>query len=89
MLQSGLVGSDRAIYYGGIMDDVDSIFYKEDSGKKVQWAKRYEGFIFYYKSFVLRNDDASLYVIQDGTLSSVNILTINATDGSLQNFISE
>ena len=71
------------------MNGVDSIFYKEDSRKQVKWAKRYEDFIFYHKSFVLRNDDASLYVIQDGTPSSVNILTINATDGSLQRFILE
>ena len=89
VLQVGELGSDDSIYFGGSIDSVDSVFNKEKSDKTIEWSKRYSSFSFYHHAFVLRNDEASLYVIQEGVSNAVNIMTISAADGSLQAHISE
>ena len=89
VLQVGELASDDSIFYGGSIDSVDSVFNKENSNKTIEWSKRYSSFIFYHQAFVLRNDEESIYVIQEGVSTAVNIITINATDGSLQAHISE
>ena len=81
ILQNGFLGASGSFYYGAIIDGTSSVFSKEDPNNSIVWVKSVASYIYYHESIVLRNDETALYVMKDKN-PTVNIMKINATDGS-------
>ena len=87
IFQKGIMDSNHSIYYGAISSG-DSIFMKENSIHDILWTKKYSPFTFYQDAMVMRNDETAIYVMKEGS-STINILKINTSDGTLMGSVLE
>ena len=89
MIKKGILGPLGNFYFGALANGTDAIFQKEDEERNVLWAYSYANFNFFHQSMSLKNDESALYVVREGISSSVNILEISTTDGTLLRFLNE
>ena len=88
-LKKGILGPSGNFYFEAMTDGTDAIFQKEDADRNVQWTYTYPNFHYFHQSMSLKNDETALYVIREGITTSVDILEINAADGTFLRFLSE
>jgi len=50
------------------------------------WTKSFDDFPFWEEGMYLTNDEASIYLIRDDSSTSVQIMQLSASDGSITSF---
>ena len=81
-LQNLVYGKSGNLYYAA-SDGTTAIFGKDDKEGQRIWAKAYKDHLFRSNSFVVSEDEKFMYTIEDENSNYLQILKINATDGSL------
>ena len=82
-IEQAILGSYGSIYYASLGGTTTTIFSKEFENGTLEWAKEYNPYFIYQKGFLITNDEGTIYSVNDGSTTSVILLKVNATNGSL------
>ena len=81
--EQAILGNSGSIYYATLGGTTSTIFSKEDENGTITWAKAYNPYFIYQKGFLVTSDENTIYTVNDGSTTSVILLKVSATDGSL------
>jgi len=82
-IEQAILGNSGAIYYGVYGGASTTIFSREEPDRNYAWAKSYSPHSLFHRGVALTSDEEFIFSIDDANDALVNILKINASDGSL------
>ena len=82
VLNNVVYSNSGAVYYAA-SDGTTTIFGKDNENNERVWTKAYKEHPISSKSFIVSSDESFIYTIENDNPNYLQILQINATDGTL------
>ena len=83
-LQKAYLTDSNSLYIAASAGS-NAIFSKQNAAEEQVWAKSYTNFPFYHQSFIVAMDDSVIVWVEEGSATSVRVITIDPNNGGLVN----